>query len=76
MSGILFGSGEDDEQSTGYIDAGDITGIFCDDGEMIGLTKRQTSELVICAVTCENVESKCSKRQGGIQQVAQCWCLY
>eukprot|EP00946_MAST-07B_sp_MAST-7B-sp1_P003353 g3353.t1 len=47
MSGILFGSGEDDEQSTaGYIDAGDITGIFCDDGEMIGLAKRQTSELV------------------------------
>jgi hypothetical protein len=46
MSGIMFGSGEEDDSSTaGYIDAGDITAIYCDDGEMIGLAKRSAGEL-------------------------------
>ena len=46
MSGIMFGSGEEDDASTaGYIDAGDITAIYCDDGEIIGLAKRSAGEL-------------------------------
>ena len=47
VRGIMFGSGEAEDSSTaGYIDAGDITAVYTDDGEMIGLAKRPAGELI------------------------------
>ena len=47
VRGIMFGSGEAEDASTaGYIDAGDITAVYCDDGEMVGIAKRPAGQLV------------------------------
>ena len=49
VNGVMFGSGENGKQGMsvpGYIDSGDITAVYCDDGEMIGVAKRPSEQLI------------------------------